>query len=57
MISFVTIGPRQMTGVSSPRNIPIDITLSPCFSAGTSRPPSAGRAFSSIPSMRGTLGP
>jgi hypothetical protein len=55
--SLETIGPRQMTGVVVLRNMPIDMTRSPCASAGTSRLPSPGRARVSMPSMSGTLGP
>ena len=55
--SFVTIGPRQMTGVCSPTNIPIEIARMPCRSTGTSFRPSPARTFASMPSMSGTLGP
>ena len=57
VMSFVIIGPRQMTGVASPTNIPIEMTRRPCFSTGMMRRSSRVRARSSMPSMRGTLGP
>jgi hypothetical protein len=57
-MSFVSIGPRQMIGVASPTNMPIEMTRSPCVSAGIS----FFSAFmvlprSVMPSMSGTLGP
>ena len=54
----MTMGPRQMTGLSSSTRNPIDMTLRPCASRGLILFSSSamGRA-AGIPSIRGWLGP
>ena len=54
-----TIGPRSTAGVSSPVNMPIDIVLTPCRSAGITLPSgvAAGGWPVGMPSMPGILGP
>ena len=55
-IAFITIGPRQMTGVSVSRMNPRDMSLMPYFSKGRMRlPMTTGR--SSIPNIVGNDGP
>ena len=55
--ALITIGPRQIIGVSSATRNPIDMHLMPWFSIGSSRLPSAMRGLPEMPSMRGIDGP
>ena len=53
----MTSGPRQMTGESSSRKKPIDISRRPYFSSGEMRLFSATCGRPLTPSMIGRLGP
>ncbi len=57
LMALITIGPRQIIGVSSAIMKPIDITLMPKFCIGSRRLPSRLCGLPLIPIRRGCDGP
>ena len=56
-MALITIGPRQIIGVSSGTMKPMDMHLTPKFSIGTRVSPSGDTGRPEMPIMRGMEGP